>query len=238
MVIPFSRSSSLLSSMVVWDISAWFSRKVWVCFNIPSTRVVFPWSTCAIIAMLRMSIPKKSAIALTQLYRTLSKPVIRFILKRTGGDLEAAQQVLQGTFISVLKSFHTFHKKSTYFTWICKIALNKLADYYRDQVHYKSKVFVPSIEQFNLLVDPGISPEEMLTLEELKFQVNKCLNLLPGEYRRLLHFKYYQELSTREICFKLNLTPRSLEGKLYRAKKALSKIYAQSEAGPKSPSGK
>jgi len=181
--------------------------------------------------MLRMSIPKKSAIALTQLYRTLSKPVIRFILKRTGGDLEAAQQVLQGTFISVLKSFHTFHKKSTYFTWICKIALNKLADYYRDQVHYKSKVFVPSIEQFNLLIDPGLSPEEKLTLDELKSQVNKCLNLLPIEYRRLLHLKYYQELSTREIGLKLNLSPRALEGRLYRAKKALAKIYAAFEKG-------
>src|SRR3989344_735626 len=154
---------------------------------------------------------KKAASAIDILYHELGRKILNVLLKRNGGDLQAAEQVLQDTF---------------------------LADYYRHQVHYKSKVFVPSIEQFNLLVDPGISPEEMLTLEELKFQVNKCLNLLPGEYRRLLHFKYYQELSTREICFKLNLTPRSLEGKLYRAKKALSKIYAQSEAGPKSPSGK
>ena len=172
---------------------------------------------------------KKAASAIDILYHELGRKILNVLLKRNGGDLQAAEQVLQDTFLAAYKSFHTFHKKSTYFTWLTKIALNKLADYYRHQVHYKSKVFVPSIEQFNLLVDPGISPEEMLTLEELKFQVNKCLNLLPGEYRRLLHFKYYQELSTREICFKLNLPPRSLEGKLYRAKKALSKIYAAFE---------
>lgn len=154
------------------------------------------------------------------LYRQLGQPVLKFILKRSGGDLEASKQVLQDTFMAALKSFHTFHHKSTYFTWLCKIALNKLADYYRHQVNKESSLTLD-------IPAPQISPEEKLALDELRTQVNNCLDLLPPEYRRLLHLKYYQELSTREICVKLDLSPRSLEGKLYRAKKALAKIYAK-----------
>ena len=169
---------------------------------------------------------KKAAFALDILYRTLAHKVLKFILKRSGGDMEAAETVLQDTFIAVFTSFHTFHRKSTYFTWICKIALNKLADYYRHQVHYRSRIVIPTIEQFNALVDPGISVEEQLSLAELKSKVNACLDLLPADYRRLLHLKFYEELSTRDISLKLDLTPRSTEGKLYRAKKALAKIYA------------
>jgi len=172
---------------------------------------------------------------ISALYRTLGQKVLKFILKRNGGDLEVAETVLQDTFVAVIKSFHTFHNKSTYFTWICKIALNKLADYYRQQVHTRSRIVVPAIDQLNTVVDPRLSPEEQLSLDDLRSRVNQCLDLLPPEYRRLLHLRYYQDLSLKEISLRLNLPGRSLEGKLYRAKKALAQIYGQSESGTAPP---
>ena len=143
------------------------------------------------------------------------------VLKRNGGNLDVARQVVQDTFVAAYTSFHTFHSKSTYFTWLCRIALNKLADYYRGQVNknFQLPINLPA---------PGISPEEKMALDDLRAKVNSCLNLLPPEYRRLLHLKYYQELSAKEICLKLDLSPRSLEGKLYRAKKLLAGIYEKS----------
>ncbi|KKU64292.1 MAG: hypothetical protein UX87_C0007G0033 [Candidatus Amesbacteria bacterium GW2011_GWA1_47_16] len=161
------------------------------------------------------------------LYRLLGRKVLRLLLKRSGGDLEAAETVLQDTFIAAYKSFHTFHSKSTYFTWICSIALNKLTDYYRQQVNEKSKFFVPAMEQFNQFLDPRLTPEEKLITDEFRAEVNNCLDLLPSEYRRLLHLKYYQELSVREICLRLNLSPRQLEGRLYRARRQLAAVIAR-----------
>lgn len=164
---------------------------------------------------------KKTASALHLLYHELSRKILKVVLKRNGGDLEIAEGVVQDTFVAAFKSFHTFHQKSTYFTWLTKIALNKLADYYRGQVN----------ANFHLplnLPAPDLSPEEKLVLDELKAQVNSCLNLLPPEYRRLLQFKYYLELSNREISLKLNISPRQLEGRLYRAKKSLALIFKQS----------
>lgn len=174
-----------------------------------------------------MSRIKKAASAIDILYHELGQKILKLVLKRNGGDLEVAKLVLQDTFVSAYASFHTFHNKSTYFTWLCKIALNKLSDYYRRQVHYRSKIIVPSIDQFNQIVDPAISAEEKIALDELRARVNACLDLLPAEYRRLLHLRYYQELSSRQISLKLNLSPRALEGKLYRAKKLLASLYAK-----------
>ena len=51
-VIPFSRSSSLLSMIRLP--TSWFSRKMWLCFSSASTSVVFPWSTWAMMAMFLM----------------------------------------------------------------------------------------------------------------------------------------------------------------------------------------
>ncbi len=147
---------------------------------------------------------------------------MKLLLKRNGGDMEVADQVLQDTFIAAYKSFHTFHNKSTYFTWLCRIALNKMADYYRAQVNKNSSLSLD-------IPAPLISPEEKMALDELRAQVNACLNLLTPEYRRLLHLKYYEELSNKEISIRLNLSERKLEGRLYRAKKSLAAIITSSE---------
>lgn len=52
-VIPRSRSRSLESMMRSSTFS--FSRNTLLCANMESTSVVFPWSTCAMMAMLRIS---------------------------------------------------------------------------------------------------------------------------------------------------------------------------------------
>jgi RNA polymerase sigma-70 factor, ECF subfamily len=161
------------------------------------------------------------------LYKQLGQKILKFILKRNGGDFEIAEQVLQDTFVTAYKSFHTFHKKSTYFTWLCKIALNKLADYYRHQIHTNSRLVVPTINEINSFIDPSLSFEERLILDELRLAVGRCLSLLPEEYRQLLRLKYYEDLSSQEICVQLKLSPRQLEGKLYRARHALAAQIAK-----------
>ena len=156
----------------------------------------------------------------------VSDKVLRFLLKRSKSP-EVAHEVLQETWVAALRSYRTFKHKSSYFTWLCKISLNKLADYYRDQVNRQSKVIIPGIEKFNAIFDPKISVEEKMVLDELKSKVNKCLNLLPSRYRQLLQLRYYEELSLKEISLRSKISLRSLEGKLYRAKKALAKTYAK-----------
>jgi RNA polymerase sigma factor (sigma-70 family) len=161
------------------------------------------------------------------LYRQFGRRILKLLLKRNGGDFDAAEQVLQDTFIAAFSSYRTFNHKSSYLTWLCKIALNKLADYYRHQVHYRSKVFIPTAKQLDSLISPDISLEEKVSLDELRQAMNKSMDLLPPEYRRLLHLKYYRELSSRQICMQMNLTPRKLEGRLYRARHALATVISR-----------
>ena len=148
----------------------------------------------------------------------VSQKVLRFLLKRSHNP-EIAQEVLQETWVAALKSYHIFKHKSSYFTWVCKIALNKLSDYYRDQVRHQSHFVVPAIEKFNSIFDPSLSPDEKLALGELKLKVNKCLNLLPMEYRQLLQLRYYEQLTCREISIRLKIPERSLEGKTLSGQK-------------------
>lgn len=158
------------------------------------------------------------------LYRKFNLPLMRFIIKRMGGDINGAEEVFSQTVEAALKGWYTFENKSTYFTWVCRIALNKMADYYRSQVNERSAIVAPGFEILASIGSNELNPEEKMTLDELKLSVLNCLNLLPTQKRRLLYLKYWKDLSYKEIARLLGLTERAVEGQIYRAKQALRTI--------------
>ena len=159
------------------------------------------------------------------LYKRSISPLTRFVFKKIGSDPYIADQIVTETFTSAWKGYKTFKHKSSFFTWLCRIALNKIADYYRDQINNRSHLIVPTLKKLSQIESKELPIEERLVLQELRNRVNDVLNLLPEEKRKLLWFKYYRELSYKEISIILKISPRAVEGKLYRAKLAFESLF-------------
>ncbi|KKP46889.1 MAG: hypothetical protein UR39_C0007G0017 [Candidatus Woesebacteria bacterium GW2011_GWA1_33_30] len=164
------------------------------------------------------------------LYKSCVSPLTRFVFKKIGSDPEVADQIVTETFSAAWKGYKTFKHKSTFFTWLCRIALNKIADYYKDQINNRSHLIYPNLKKWSQIEaitgsEPVISPEEQFVLNELRNKVNEVLNLLPLEKRKLLWFKYYRDLSYKEISIILHISPRAVEGKIYRAKLAYEALF-------------
>jgi RNA polymerase sigma-70 factor (ECF subfamily) len=161
-------------------------------------------------------------------YRKFSTPLFKFIAKRLGRDQGAVEEVFEETVVAGWRGFKTFKHKSSYFTWLCRIALNKISDYYRDQIDEGSRIVVPLIDSLTYIDRVHLSPEESLALKELRGSVNNCLNLLPYEKRRLLWFKYWRDYSYEQIGKILGISERAVEGRLYRAKEEFGKVWSTS----------
>lgn len=161
----------------------------------------------------------------SSLYKGVALPLMKFLVKRMGGNQQAAEEVFSQTIIAGWKGLHTFEHKSTYFTWLCRIALNKMADYYREQVNERSRFIVPTLETWANITDNNLLPDEKLALDELRTCVRSCLDLLPDGKRKLLYLRYWRGLSLKEIATVYCISERAAEGKLYRAKLAFKKIY-------------
>lgn len=160
-----------------------------------------------------------------KLYQKFSRPLFAFIAKRMGANPDEVEEVFEETIVAAWKGFKAFKHKSTYFTWLCRIALNKIADYYRDQINEKSHIVTPALKAISLVEADDISPIEKLALKELCDKVNRCLNLLPYEKRRLLWFRYWKDLSYEQIGKILKISPRAVEGRLYRARYEFEKVW-------------
>lgn len=154
-------------------------------------------------------------------YRAFARPLMGFIVKRMGGDVEAAQEIFSKTILAAIKGWDTFEHKSSYLTWLCKIALNKMADYYKDQVNYRSRHIAPLLYDLGNLEDKRLKPDEKLVLEELRLAVRECLDKLPEEKKRLLMLRYWEDMTIGKIAEKMGISERAAEGKLYRARAEL-----------------
>ena len=157
--------------------------------------------------------------------KRLLLPLKKFIYKRIGSDTNAVEIVISDTLTAGWQGYKKFKHKSTYFTWLCRIALNKIADYYRDQVHERSRIVVPTLKAMSLIEATDIDPVERMALQELSDSVNAVLNKLPPEKRKLLWFRYWKDLTYSQIAKMLNISERAVEGRLYRAKHDFSSAW-------------
>jgi len=159
------------------------------------------------------------------LYGKFSSPLYKFIAKRVGAKNTVVEEIFEETIVAGWKGYKTFRHKSSYLTWLCRIALNKIADYYHDQVNQNSRFVVPLIDSLIHIDSQNLSIEEELVLKELRFAVNKCLNLLPYGRRKLLWFRYWKDMSYAQIGRVLGISERAVEGRLYRAKTDFARVW-------------
>lgn len=160
-----------------------------------------------------------------EVYRRLALPLTKFLIKHLGGNREAVEEVFSQTMTAAWKGWNTFEYKSTYFTWMCRIALNKMADYYRDQINQKSHWVAPGLEVLAKFKSKEPNPEEQFALDELAKSVKECLGLLPEDKRKLLYLRFWKEYSIKKIAEIMGTSERAAEGKIYRAKLAFKLIY-------------
>jgi len=164
-----------------------------------------------------------------KVYKKVASPLLKFIAKRIGRDEDVVNEIFTNTVSAAWKSFKTFEHKSSYFTWVCRIALNKIADYYRGQINERSRFVAPFLEDIANIEDKSLSPEEEYALQELRVSIRKCLDILPTEKRNLLYLRYWEGLTIKKIAKRFGVTERVIEGKIYRAKKVLKQILQSEE---------
>lgn len=160
-------------------------------------------------------------------YRRLTLPIMKFLVKRMGGDQQAAEEVFARTIAAAWEGWTSFRHKSSYFTWVCRIGLNKIADYYRDQVNDNSRWVLPVLENLAVGNADELTPLERLQLAELRAAMRECLNLLPDDKRQLLQFRFWREMTIKEIALLTKTSERAVEGKIYRAKQVLKKLFQE-----------
>ena len=150
------------------------------------------------------------------------RPLFNFTYKYVG-DAQLAQDLVQETFVRVLRSIHRYEHRGAFSTWLYQIAVNLCRDHFR-----KKKLPMVSLHDYyttssgdrvyvkDRVEDESARSDEAMAVSRREEMVRRLLAGLPEEQRIVILMKEYQALKFREIAEVLDLPEGTVKARLYR----------------------
>lgn len=142
-----------------------------------------------------------------KLYNMYSKDIYKFVISLTLNH-EAAEDIMQNTFVSAMKTLHTFKGSSSVKTWLIGIAKNEYYTYIRKtpknikledikEVSYNqetNEVYISVIEEIQKLQEPQKQILILRLINELSFKEIGSIVGKSENYCRVTFFREKQKL--------------------------------------------
>ncbi len=132
--------------------------------------------------------------AFAQLFEEFAPRVKRFLLRRTRGNENLSEELMQETMLKVWKkSAHFDHTRGGASTWIFTIARNALIDHSRRKR--------PEVDESDpaLVADTSPRADQAASEAERAVRVREALAGLPEQQSVILHAAYFEGRTLREI---------------------------------------
>lgn len=149
--------------------------------------------------------------------------VYGFQLKRTENENDAEDITIQ-TFSKAFDKINTYDEGYKFKTWLITISKNIHIDLVRKEKNKVSQSFPNDEESMHQILDDAPSPEDKIITEQNLAKLLKDIKKLKPDYQKVIHLRYFQELSYKEISEKLGEPMNNIKVKLLRAKKLLAEV--------------
>ncbi len=149
-------------------------------------------------------------------------------------DEEAAQDILQETFIKIYKNLDRFKGKSSLYTWMTRIAINNSLNYLKKAKKKQSKEVIASQSKDeekeqasleNLLMKDEASPEKLMLKDEEQEMLRQVIDELPAIHKIVLRLRYFENFSIKEIAKSIGKPEGTIRSRLFYAREELKKNF-------------
>lgn len=145
------------------------------------------------------------------------QPVFSLIVRMVNSE-EDAEELTQDTFMKAFEHLSSFNGKSSFSTWIYRIAYNTALSFLRKK---NVEQTVIDDNQWNQISDTQIDDALNNESEEQIEKLQQALTKLTAEERALVTLFYEEEHSIQELAQILNLNEGNIKVKLHRLRKKL-----------------
>ncbi|OHB44454.1 MAG: hypothetical protein A3K50_06520 [Planctomycetes bacterium RIFOXYD12_FULL_42_12] len=147
---------------------------------------------------------------------------------------EAAEDLVQETYLKAYRFFDTFQKGTNIKAWLFKILRNTFINKYRKTVNLPSEIFYEDVESVNsnLSYKQESDSAELTDTLETKYNdlgslmeddVKRAIDSLPIEYKEAILLSDVEELSYNDIAEITNVPIGTVKSRLNRGRKLLQK---------------
>jgi RNA polymerase sigma-70 factor, ECF subfamily len=156
---------------------------------------------------------------LLEKYREKVRNMVYFITN----DKSCVDDLTQDIFIKVYESLRYFRYKSSFYTWLYKITVNRC----RDEIRRKKIRKFVSVDSFiDYHNEKMIMPDEYQKIEN-SLLITEALGKLKYDHKEILLLKEVNDLSYQEISEILNCEVGTVKSRLSRARLELANIISK-----------
>jgi RNA polymerase sigma-70 factor (ECF subfamily) len=133
------------------------------------------------------------------------------------------EDIVQDTFLKAFTRLKSFQQQSSFYTWLCRIAINTALDFHKR--HGRNPV--QAVEDLELsqaahqASHSGTSiqaPDARLEREEIQRITQAVLHELPEIFRTVLVLREFEELAYQDMADVLGISIGTVESRLFRAR--------------------
>jgi len=154
------------------------------------------------------------------------KPALYGFVRRYVGDGDAAAEVVQETFIAAWRALARYDAHRSLKVWLRAIALNKCRDRAR-RLAVRRFILGEKDDQSaeaQAQPDPAPAGEAQLVAVQRRALIQKAIDQLPAKLKEPLLLTYFDELSQQEAADVLGVSTKTIETRVYRARKRLAEL--------------
>jgi len=155
------------------------------------------------------------------------KNLVYSIILRQTKNAEEANDLSQDVFLKVYKNLDKYSAEFKFSTWVMRITGNHIID-----MHRKKKFETVSYEEYTnggACVPTAISPEDDYIKREQTVRINKVVSGLPEMYKTPVVLYHQQGMSYQEIAEKIGEPLSKIKNRIFRGRKMLKSMLADSE---------
>ena len=170
---------------------------------------------------------KGNQTAYNYLLNTFWNDIHRFLLSKTNDENEA-EDITVITFSKAFDKLDLYDNQYKFKSWLLTIAKNLLIDEQRKKKNSTVSIHQQKEEIYSLK-DHAPSPEDKIIIEQNLAALKRNIRELKPKYQEMIHLRYFQELSYKEIAQQNGESINNVKVKLLRAKKLLAEIITQNK---------
>ena len=131
-------------------------------------------------------------------------------------DRNLTEDIFQDTFIKVIRTLKlgNYNEEGKFISWVMRIAHNLVID------HFRKNSRIPKFENsydfdiFSVLKNTDIDIENKMIKDQILGEVKKIIEFLPHDQKEVLIYRYYNDLSFKEISEKTGVSINTSLGRM------------------------
>jgi RNA polymerase sigma factor (sigma-70 family) len=146
------------------------------------------------------------------------KEKLYYHIRRMVSSHDDADDILQNTFLKVIRSIDGFQAQSSLYTWLYRIATNETLNFIKSSKNKSSE----SLDQTQVL---RMGNSDLPTDGDIIIhKLNQAINLLPEKQKLVFNLRYYDEMSYQDMADVTETSVGALKASFHHAVKKIEEF--------------